>query len=164
MEIIYQVSEDDFTSSSWLAMRKGSISQSFRFYYFVGFAILFFAMSLIPLFKDRDYASIWGALFGLAFFYFVVFSRTAQFRRQYRRSTLLPLRNTLYIDNSSLHFVTAESELRANWKAYSRFSENSKTFILFQGDGTFVSIPKRELTPTQITELRSLFETHLPHK
>jgi hypothetical protein len=48
--------------------------------------------------------------------------------------------------------------------AYSKFSEDRSSFVLYvQGNRMFVPIPKRELSSTEIDELRSLFKTNLPH-
>jgi hypothetical protein len=78
---------------------------------------------------------------------------------------MLQDRRTLEIDNTSLHFTSASSDGRTSWQAYIKFAESNETFILFQqGNQIFIPIPKRELSPPQIDELRSLFETHLPRK
>jgi YcxB-like protein len=69
------------------------------------------------------------------------------------------------LDTKQIHMRSSFSESTMTWEPFIRFAENPKAFILVQqGDLMFHPIPKRELTPDQITELSSLFETHLPHK
>ncbi|MGI4828682.1 MAG: YcxB family protein [Janthinobacterium lividum] len=42
---------------------------------------------------------------------------------------------------------------------YTEFAENAKTFVLFQkGSQLFIPIPKRDLNPLQIEELRMLMK------
>jgi hypothetical protein len=64
-----------------------------------------------------------------------------------------------------LSFKTETSDSRVPWNSYTKFAEDEKTFILFQqGNQIFIPIPKRELSSSQIDELRSIFEFHLPRK
>ena len=52
-----------------------------------------------------------------------------------------------------------------DWRVWGSFVEDAKSFVLVQRRSSiFMPIPKRELTPDQINELRALFETHLPNK
>ncbi|HTD96892.1 MAG TPA: YcxB family protein [Edaphobacter sp.] len=88
-----------------------------------------------------------------------------QFRRVYRKVPLLRALRNVDIDENKLYFTTASSDGRTTWEAYIRFAENERAFIFFQqGNQIFIPIPKRELNLSQIDELRSLFETHLPTK
>jgi len=169
MHIEYQISVDDFEAAAWLALRKRSVPGWFRFYYFSGFVMLWVAINFLPMVATRTLRSfiesILGASFGLAMLAFQLLFLKFKFCREYRESTLLHLRTNADIDAIGVHFSTQESDSRSSWQVYSKWSEGKSAFILSpRGNRTFVPIPKRELTPTQITELRSLFETHLPRR
>jgi len=85
----------------------------------------------------------------------VIFRKMAQLHGSYR----------VDLNETGIHYIAPAGESRVEWRAWSTFAEDASTFVLVQrGGGMFMPIPKRELTPTQITDLRSLFETHLPTK
>lgn len=86
-------------------------------------------------------------------------------RRQYRNNPMLSEARTLQADFSGLHFRSASSSTDQTWSNYVAYAEDASSFLLIQqGNLLFVPIPKRQLTPAQADEVRSVFETYLPRK
>ena len=165
MHIEYQISEDDFATAAKLAMRKRSKRAAFQIYLFPVFGALLIASAAITAIAKHNFSGTWPiALWGTALFCFPLFW-SYQFRRVYRKTPLLRNRRTLDLDDSHLYFKTENSDSRAPWQTYTKFFEDDNTFILFQqGNQIFIPIPKRELSPSQITELRSIIGSHLSRK
>jgi hypothetical protein len=165
MRIEYQISEDDFVSAAKLAMRKRSAFAGYRIYIWPVLGAVLILFGAVAAIGKRDVSGLWPVMLWGSILLALPMLWAFQFRRVYRKSPMLQGRRTLEIDDTSLHFTSANSDGRTNWQAYIKFAESNETFILFQqGNQIFIPIPKRELSQSQITELRSLFETHLPVK
>jgi hypothetical protein len=165
MRIEYQISEDDFVTAGKLAMRKRFKRAAVQIYLFPILGAVFFVAALITAIAKHNLSGmlpimLWGALLLC-----IPLLWSYQFRRVYRKNPLLRDRRTVDLDDSHLRFKTESSDSRVPWQSYTRFFEDDKTFILFQqGNKFFITIPKHELSPSQITELRSIFASHLPGK
>jgi hypothetical protein len=169
VQIVYRVTQEDFESASWLALHKGPILRALQFYFRIGFIGLWVGVCLIPVFASPTLRNLLEACvfsgFGLALFFWQLFFTRLRFRRAYRRSATLHRHTQLGIDDSGLHVVTPESDSRSTWRAYLKYSENRSVFIIYHvGNVIFVMIPKRELTVTQIDDVRSILAAHLPRK
>jgi len=78
---------------------------------------------------------------------------------------LLHGRRSIDADSDGLHFSSDSSDGHTNWQTYIKYAENDRAFLLFQqGNQIVAPIPKRELAPAQIDELRALFEAHITRK
>jgi hypothetical protein len=165
MHIEYQISEDDFVSASRLAQRTRNLFARAQTYFFPAIGFVIIASGIISLFTGGPIKVLWPIILWGCFILCIPLLNKFQIRRIYRKTPLLQDRRTLDLDSSALRFATHNSDSRAPWETYTRFAENEETFILFQqGERIFIPIPKHELSPSQITELRSLFETHLARK
>jgi len=165
MHIEYQISEDDFLSAARLAMRTCSKWNTFTMYAIRGFGVLLITFSIVPMVRDHSITPgvaslLWGSLLVC-----MPLLRNYQFRKQYRKNSLLHDRRSLDVDDTQLRFKTSTSESSSTWSSYTKFAENDRTFIVFQqGNQIFVPLPKRELSETQVAELRSLLAAHLASK
>jgi hypothetical protein len=168
MHIEYQITEDDFVSAGQLAVQTKSKSAATQRYFLVGFGVLLSMYGVFTAIAKHTLSALWpgliwgsillgiGALYGFYGYHF---------RRMYRKVPLLRARRNLDIDDHNIQFKTATSESRTPWDVYIKFAENKDTFILFQqGNQIFIPIPKRELSTSQIDELRTLLAAHLPRK
>jgi len=168
MHIEYQITEDDFASAGRLAVQTKSKFAAMQRYVLVVLGALVIACGIIAAMAEQALSGLWAPLFwgSILLAIAVLYGFYGyQFRRVYRKAPLLRERRTLDIDDHTIQFKTASSESRTAWDAYIKFAENKDTFILFQqGNQIFVPIPKRDLTASQIDDLRSLLATHLPRK
>jgi hypothetical protein len=98
MHIEYQVSEDDFESAAWLALRKRAIPGAFQFYYGLAFTALWVFLCMMPVIANptiRNFTKcLLFASFGLAILSCRLLFTRFKFRRQYRNSPLSHLRTT----------------------------------------------------------------------
>jgi YcxB-like protein len=86
-------------------------------------------------------------------------------RKQYRKVALQREPFVMDVDDVGIHLRSPTVDAKIAWSAYSGFADNKHIFILLhQGGRVGTAISNRSLTPEQISELRALFETHLPHK
>jgi len=165
MQITYQIDENDFVAAGRLAMRTRSRLARYKLYILPFFGVLLIAFSAITAIERPSINGLWPAILWGTLLLCVPLLWNYQFRRAYRKTPLLRDRRTLDLDSSHLSFKTETSDGRAPWSSYTKFAEDEKIFILFQqGNQLFIPIPKRELSPSQIEELRSIFETYLPRK
>jgi hypothetical protein len=165
MHIEYQISEGDFVSAARLAMRTRSKWSMYSMYALRGFGALLIASSVVPMIKANSVTPGLATLFWGSFLVCMPLVWNYQFRKQYRKNSLLHDRRSLEVDDTQLHFKTSTSEGSSTWSSYTKFAENDLTFIVFQqGNQIFVPLPKRELSETQIAEHRSLFAAHLASK
>lgn len=166
MHIDYQISENDFVVAANLAMRKRSWLALFTLYLLPCIGAILVATATVTLIAGTTLSSVLSLLLlGLFWICLPTVFYPFQFRRSYRKTPLLRERRSLDLDQDSLRFSSETSDSRTSWRTYTKFAENARTFILFQqGNQVFIPISKRELTESQITELRSLLEAHLPRK
>jgi YcxB-like protein len=84
---------------------------------------------------------------------------------KFRKMTQLHGKYFVDLDATGIHYFSPSGESRVTWKVWSSFAEDKASFVLVQrGSGMFMPIPKRELSASQIADLRALLETHLPGK
>jgi hypothetical protein len=162
----YQISERDFVVAGKLATKTHSkLAVYWRYIPAVFGAILLVPGFIFALY----YGSPIGALLALPLGLILIISpilSDKRFSEQYRKTPMLKDSRSLDIDDSGLRFRTANSDVRTMWEPYRGFAENDQIFIVFPQTSpvVFLPIPKRALSAVQITELRSLLETHLRSK
>jgi hypothetical protein len=165
MHIAYQIDENDFVSAGRLAMQKRSKLAMYKLYILPLIGVLLIASGVISAIERPNITGLWPVILWGTVLLCVPLLWNYQFRRAYRKAPLLRDRRTLDLDSSHITFKTETSDARVPWNFYTKFAENEKIFILFQqGNQIFIPIPKRELSSSQIDELRSIFETHLSPK
>jgi hypothetical protein len=165
MHIEYQITEDDFASAGQLAVQTKSKYAAGQRYILVVLGAFLIVSGAIAAVSRHALSELWAGLLSGSLLLSIAVFYGYQFRRVYRKAPLLRERRSLDVDDSTLQFKTETSEGRTTWDAYIKFAENEDTFILFQqGNQIFVPIPKRELSPPQIDELRALLAAHLPRK
>jgi len=150
-------------------MRKGPVPKALRFYFRLAFTVLWVVVCFLPAVASQTFRNLvesaLTASFGLAILVVQLYFTRLGFGREYRRSVALRLPARVEIDETGLHCVTSESDIRSSWRLYRKYSENKSTFVLFkQGSQAFVPIPKHSLTVPQIQELRSVLAAHLRQK
>jgi hypothetical protein len=64
---------------------------------------------------------------------------------------------SLNVDEAGMHFQGASFSSQINWSHFSRCFEDQNSFVLFQSPRIFSIVPKRQLSPEQITLLRDYF-------
>jgi hypothetical protein len=164
MHVEYEVTKQNYVNAASLAARKGSLSSRLRYYYFYAFTTLWVIVSLGSS-RSGGHWDPAGIAFGLIIFptlAMILGIERLKFAWQFRKSASLHGIQQFDADESGTRLKTSESDTRSSWKAYSKFAENSRVFVLFHpGDKAFIAIPKSALNSEQVNELRSLFKASL---
>lgn len=158
MNIKYRVSEKDYRSAALLELRKRSNWSLLEFYSPYIIAIVWVCASFIP--DDFDLFLTLGIV---PIFIAVLWMRRKKFERDYRRKRNFHLLHSLDLDRNGLCLETTDGSNRTTWANYTKFAEDSSSFVLFQKAG-FFPIPKDHLTADQIEELASMLQSRLPRE
>ncbi len=165
MRIEYQINEDDYVSAGRLFLKTRRAKNFYRRFVAPALWVVIALSVLIILWSTQKWDPVLLLLFIPALIPACRLLIPWQLRRNFRKTPILHTPRTLDIDGNELHFVSSFSDTKTTWEPYIRFAEDDRTFILVQqGNLLYFPIPKRELAVDQITELRSLFKTHLPTK
>lgn len=167
MQITYTCNEDDFVRAGALALRKRSKTSRLLPYY-GGALLLVMVGGTFPAWSKPDFLSakqLPGVLFGLLFATFLTIQPLLLrrgFRKQFRSSPKLAETQTLTLDDAGLHFSSASVNSAVAWSVYTKFVEDKSNFLIMQqGNLIFVPIPKRELSPQRVEEVRSLLRVYI---
>jgi hypothetical protein len=165
MHIEYQISEADFIAARQFSTHSRTLWKKYRLWLIrvvgLGFVVIGGLLLTQPLNKAIN---LLVAGYGVFLCFFSSFTKF-QSKMKFRKMTQLHGRYLVDLDETGIHYFTPSGESRVTWNVWSSFAEDTASFVLvYRGSPMFMPIPKRELTPAQITELRTLFETHLPHK
>jgi hypothetical protein len=164
MQIHYSTTEQDFVSAAHLATRTRSKRSIFWIYGLTIFGVLLIGGSVVSAIAARTVAAAWAPFLWGSFVVCLPLLWSRQFRKQYRNNALLREPRSVEVDDSGWQFKSASSEGKIAWTAFTKFRENERVFVLFQqGNGIFVPIPKQDLVPGELEELRSLWNAHLGH-
>jgi hypothetical protein len=130
-----------------------------------------FALTFVPLFLVG--AGLVDAGFSVAGWFCMGLSIAIAFaayevprarrRRQFRSSPLAPGERTLAINEKGIAAVFPNATAQYGWQAFMRYRETELSFLLLTSPHTVgLWIPKREMSPQQIEELRHLLKAQLP--
>jgi YcxB-like protein len=163
MHIEYRITDKDYRSAATLAMRKRSSTSALEYYGPHLFAILWFAVILIPAYlhpdQDLDLLLTLGIVPVIMGF---LLMRRKEIKKEYKKLKMFQLLQVLDLDTNGLRLVTTAGTSRSAWTVYERFAEDQKSFILFlAGSAAILPIPKGELTLVQIDELRTMLVARL---
>jgi YcxB-like protein len=85
--------------------------------------------------------------------------------RMYRLLQGLHSPCSVEFSEDAVSFGSNEVLTRLKWKHFTFFSEDKRNFLLFSdGKRCYSILPKSSMAPSQIAELRTLLQKHLPHK
>lgn len=160
MYLEYQLTEEDYIAAAALAARKRSWVTNLRYIRLAVVAIVLIIGAGSSLNRGKG---VGASLFSLLILVFIIgalyFVRNWLFARTFRNDLNLQTRRRADFNERTVRFTTENSDSTTGWEIYTKFAENAKTFILFQkGSQLFIPIPKRDLNPLQIEELRMLMK------
>jgi hypothetical protein len=165
MHIEYQLSESDFVAASQFSSHRRTPWRRIRLWLIRLLGAVFVVQGALLLSQPGNKVVnalifLYGALLCL----FSVVTRLL-YKRKFRKMTQLHGRYILDPDETSFRYVAPSGETKMEWKVWGSFAEDANSFVLVQrGSSMFMPIPKRELSPEQIAELRILFQTHVARK
>jgi hypothetical protein len=164
MPIEYEISEQDFVDAHKLAIKKHPNSRTRLILLIVPYwgLLLFLAVVWNVLQSGIRWDSglvvtFALGLFGLASPWLVKQS----VKKSYRKTASMHSPRTLLVDDTGLSFSSSDFSSQLKWPFFVKFAEDDKSFVLYQSNQIFHPIPKRQLTPEQISELRDVFTQHI---
>jgi len=165
MHIEYQMSESDFVAASQFASHGRTTWRRIRLWLIRLVGLLFTVAGVLLLSQQGNKTiNLVLLLYGIFLCSFSIFTRI-QYKRKFHKMTQLHGRYVLEPDEHFFRYIAPAGETKMDWRVWGSFAEDTRSFVLVQrGSSIFMPIPKRELTSDQITELRTLFETHLPRR
>ena len=169
MPIRYTISEDDYVQAARLYMRTRPRSRVWRLFVRAAWVIIVLVVAVILLanaWSSRPLSDVLISLLPLVLMLlFVLFCKLLlpfQWRRLYRRNALLQDQHSLELTDSGLRFVTSAGEGSTLRRVYTRFAENAHAFVLVQQGGQlYHPLPKKDLTPMEVTQMRDLFTAYV---
>jgi hypothetical protein len=165
MQIEYEISEDDFVFAARLAVAKRNRKSRYALYVVPVFGTVLILCGAFMTISQGSLSGMWPVFVWGTFLLLIPAINRYQYRRQYRKMPMFHGKRLLEIDDTSLHFVAPDSDSRTTWQVYTKYAENDHVFVLFQqGERMFIPLPKRDLSPLQVDELRTMFQTYIRTK
>ena len=159
MELTYQLTQRDFFDSIIAHRNRATFTKwAVRLVVFI-FALLLLAMPLLLATRPNAQTLSQGArVFGAAALWaaliwgFPWWSSRNQFLKQPAAQGL----RTMLLDAAGVHWRWNGGSADVEWKNYIRSLESKRQFLLYSSPYCFNILPKRALTPEQISEFRAL--------
>lgn len=158
MHIKYRISERDYRNAAMLELRKRSRWSALEYYSPYAFTIIWLSANLFASSID-----LFLTLAVLPILMGFLYLRRRKLQREYLKLRHFHLLQALDLDQTGLRLITTLGTSRSSWDVYSKFAEDSRSFILYKAGGHgFFPIPKNYLTIAQVDELHTLLEARLP--
>jgi len=160
VELRFSPKEEDWENAFRSSPRQGRTWDTFQFV--LTFVPLFFAgAGLVNAGSSVAGWSCMGLSIAIAFAAYEV--PRARRRRQFRTSPFAAGERTLIIDENGIATTFPNAMAQYGWQAFTRYRETELSILIFTSPRTIgVWIPKREMSPQQIDELRHILKGRLP--
>ena len=163
MTFTYQIDEEDFVSAGKLLLKTRRKAALRRVVVFC--SLLALLASCVTFLWLHQFGSALACGFFAAVYSGLPLLVGWQYRRQFRKIPALHEPRSLEAEANGVHIISPLTDARFAWQILDRFAENERVFLLVQQGGrVFFPISKRQLSPEQIVEFRSLCAAHIPSK
>ena len=165
MEITYELTQQDFYDSL-IAHRNRSTFRKWTFRLMVFFIFLVVASGLFTLILRPHNAATRADLLPMfivaPLWGFVLWGGPRlSARSQYRKQPSAQGTRTLTTDPTGVHWRWSGGTSDVEWKSYMRYVESKSQFLLYLSPATFNMVPKRALTPEQLSEFRTVLAQNI---
>jgi len=159
MQIEYEISEQDFIDAQRLAIKNSPV-RLVRWTRWVlplfGVSLLIFLINAVAK-QGFSIRAIPGLAFCLLFISLPLLSRSKQ-KKLYAKNTAMHGKMFLEASGEGLQFRGPTFSSQVGWSNFCKFFEDEKSFVLYKTSQVFNIVPKRGLSPDQITSLRGYLE------
>jgi hypothetical protein len=167
MHIDYEMSEQDFMDAQKLARRHSSnrtFKWTFRVLPFWGlFLVLVAVWNTVQSGFSRNNGMIPPFVLGLVFLNIPWLMNQVN-RNIFRKNPIFRGQRSLSVDETGLAISAPTISIQLKWDSIQNFVEDNASFVLYQSGLIFHFIPKRQLSPDQIAELREAFTRNIVRK
>jgi hypothetical protein len=167
MGITYTLTFDEYRHANFLWLKYGSGKPKFNALLVTwlgpAIGILFLGASIFAFFTQAESHAPAVALLGIGLAAASLpLSHRRTLRRLYRLQGLADITFTAELGDAGLHLNRSDGRLDMNydWSGFSKYAESPELFVLFTGKLSFVSIPKRALSPAQAGELQGFLSAN----
>jgi hypothetical protein len=159
MQINYEISEQDFIDAQRLAIRNSPV-RLVRWTRWIlplfGVALLIFLINVVVT-RGFSVRAVPGVAVCLLFISMPLLSRSKQ-KKLYAKNTAMHGKMFLEASDKGLQFRGPTFSSQVDWSNFCRFFEDERSFVLYKNSQVFNIVPKRELSPAQITSLRGYLD------
>ncbi len=167
MEVTYELTQRDFFDSL-IAHRNRSDFARWAFRLIVSVVCLLVGVGLLQFASHpkAETLSTFGPLFALAIMWVALLwvSPWLSARKQFSRQPGAQGPRTMVLDAAGVHWRWNGGSADVEWKNFIRFLESKSEFLLYSSPACFNILPKRALSPDQLSELRGLFAQNISSK
>ena len=162
MEIVYELSQNDFSEAFTAHRSKNSVMKWIRTLIF-WLVIVFASFMLYGSVKTHNTAALLPFFFLVILWLIIIRGIIPRWymRRQYTKQpgTHGPRRVTL--DDSGVHWRWNGGSSEVEWKNYIYSVEGPSQILFYTSPSCFNIVPKRALSPDQLNELRTVLVQHI---
>lgn len=167
MEITYELTQADFVDS-FIAHRKRTALAKWWFRLIACCAFVLAALAVLPLLLRTSHYTILSLVQALgltAFWGILVWGYPWWFaRQQYSKQPKAHGTRELIADAEGVHLSWNGGSAKMEWNNLVRYLESKDQFLLYTSPACFNIVPKRALTPGQISEFRLLLVEHISQR
>jgi DNA-binding transcriptional LysR family regulator len=166
MEVTYELTQRDFFDS-FIAHRNRSAFSKWTFRIAVAIVFIFAGggLALLVVRPNTQTLSNLAPLFAMAVMCGALMWAFPWWaaRNQFLKQPAAQGRRTMLLDSSGVHWRWNGGSADVEWKNFIRFRESRHQFLLYSSPACFNIVPKRALTPEQMSEFRTLLAQNLSH-
>jgi hypothetical protein len=163
MEVTYQLTQRDFFDS-FVAHRNRSALMKWSMRVSVTLVLVLAGAGLILAATNRRSLSDFIPLFVLAILWAVVLWACPWWAaRQFTKRPAVQGPRTVVLDAQGVHSKWNGGTADLEWRNFIRCAESRNQFLLYTSSVSFSILPKRSLTPEQISQLRELLAQNMAH-
>ena len=165
MTIDFQFTLDDYRDAFRAHFRKGASSFSrllLKAAIVGGCLLIGMGVFLVAMGERRPNVWLVPALLGAVWLWIGIggtYKRAA--KAQFEKNPALRQPRRVEFSSQGIKTDAGVASSDVSWKAYLRYVESDKVFLLYTSPGCFAIIPKRVLQPGQAEELGQLFRSHI---
>src|SRR5690348_14351856 len=164
MQVTYELRQRDFFDA-FIAHRNRN---AFAKWMFRGIVTIVFVLAGAGLFAlvfrhDRESASNVAPIVGLAFMWAALMwvSPWWMAKNQFTKQPAAKGPQTLLLDDAGLHWRWDTGSAEMQWSNIIKCSESKTMFMLYSSPAFFHLVPKRALSPEQLSEFRTTLGQHI---
>jgi hypothetical protein len=132
--------------------------------YFVVACAALVSLLAIVLARRTDTATVFGVVFGLLWFAYMLLGPRFFSRRQFQNNPTVQSPITLSASEQGLEFHSQHTDARIAWSAYVAWAEAKSVFIIMPQPRIYSTIPKRAFGADQIGEFREMLRDNIGKK
>ena len=164
MEITFELKQNDFLQS-YVAHRKRNAMSKWSFLLLASFVFMLAILAILPLLTRTTHPTFFNiaqAATLVGFWVLMVWGFPWWFaRQQFQKQPKAHGTREMVADADGLHLAWNGGSANMSWTNQVRYLESKDQFPLYTSPTCFNIIPKRAMTPEQLSNFRTLLREHI---